>query len=91
MPTTKHSSHGRLWYVLLPWLICGVGALFYCYEYFLRVTPSVMQPELMSTFGITMRCSVPSALYYNAYSTHAAARGHADGPLGHDAYSPWLV
>lgn len=36
----------------LPWLMCGLGALFYCYEYLLRMSPSVMTGNLMSTFGI---------------------------------------
>lgn len=36
----------------LPWLMCGLGALFYCYEYLLRMSPSVMTGNLMSTFSI---------------------------------------
>jgi MFS family permease len=37
---------------ILPWLMCGLGALFYCYEYLLRMSPSVMTGDLMSTFNI---------------------------------------
>ena len=29
-----------------PWLICGLGALFYTYEYFLRIAPNVMMADL---------------------------------------------
>jgi len=36
----------------LPWIMCGLGALFYCYEYLLRMSPSVMTGDLMSTFSI---------------------------------------
>jgi MFS family permease len=49
--------------------MCGIGALFYCYEYFLRVTPSVMQHELMQTFNIdNMMFGFLSAFYYYAYT-----------------------
>ncbi len=37
---------------MLPWLMCGLGALFYCYEYLLRMSPSVMTNSLMATFSI---------------------------------------
>lgn len=53
----------------LPWIMCGIGALFYCYEYFLRVTPSVMQSDLMQTFNIdNMMFGFLSAFYYYAYT-----------------------
>ena len=26
--------------------ICALGTIFYCYEYYLRVAPSVLRPEL---------------------------------------------
>jgi len=32
---------------VLPLLVVGIGALFYCYEYFLRIMPSVMSRQLM--------------------------------------------
>ena len=38
---------------LLPWIMCGLGALFYCYEYLLRMSPSVMTGKLMASFGIS--------------------------------------
>ncbi len=37
---------------IFAWLVCGLGALFYCYEYFLRVAPSVMTQELTQSFNI---------------------------------------
>jgi sugar phosphate permease len=54
--------------MLLPWLICGLGAVFYCYEYFLRITPSVMTSELMSAYDLKGgEIGNLSAFYYHAY------------------------
>ena len=53
---------------LFPWFICGLAALFYCYEYFLRITPSVMTHELMSQFQINAtQLGNLAAFYYYAY------------------------
>ena len=55
--------------VILPWIICGLGALFYCYEYFLRILPSVMTNDLMLMFNVnaaTLGNLV--AFYYYAYT-----------------------
>ncbi|HSX21047.1 MAG TPA: MFS transporter [Gammaproteobacteria bacterium] len=49
-------------------LMCVLGAVFYCYEYYLRVAPSVIQPELMSTFNISQAgLGTLIAYYYLAY------------------------
>ncbi len=37
----------------LRWVIWTLAALFYFYEYLLRVSPSVMVPELMSAFNVS--------------------------------------
>jgi MFS family permease len=37
----------------LPWIICSIGMLFYCFNYFIRVSPSVMQNDLMQELHIT--------------------------------------
>jgi MFS family permease len=51
------------------WIICGLGAIFYCYEYLLRIQPSVMVPELMRQFHISAdRFSAIISLYYLAYT-----------------------
>lgn len=34
------------------WLICSMGMVFYAYEFFLRIAPSVMEPDLRAFFGI---------------------------------------
>jgi MFS family permease len=49
-------------------LMCVLGAVFYCYEYYLRVAPSVIQPELMATFDISQSgLGTLIAYYYLAY------------------------
>jgi len=54
---------------LVGWLVCGLGALFYCYEYLLRIEPSVMMPQLMQQFHVTAESlGVLIAMYYTAYT-----------------------
>lgn len=38
---------------LIPWFICALGALFYSYEYLLRMSPSVMAENLMRFYHLT--------------------------------------
>jgi MFS family permease len=52
-----------------PWLIVCCGMLFYCYNYFLRVSPSVMQNELTQSFHINAyQFGTLAAFYYYAYT-----------------------
>lgn len=52
-----------------PWIVCALGAVFYCYEYYLRITPSVMTQDLMRTFSISaMALGNLHAYYYYAYT-----------------------
>jgi len=37
----------------IPWLVCALGALFYSYEYLLRMSPSVMAENLMRSYHLT--------------------------------------
>src|SRR5580700_7715839 len=54
--------------VIMPWVICGLGALYYCYEYLLRITPSVMTQELMRMYHLTAtEVGLFTAYYYHAY------------------------
>jgi MFS family permease len=54
---------------IYPWVIVCCGMLFYCYNYFLRVSPSVMQPELVHAFHITAtQFGSLAGLYYYAYT-----------------------
>ena len=53
----------------LAWLICGLAAFFYCYEYLLRIQQSVMIPELMVDFHVTAKdIGFLSAMYYYLYT-----------------------
>ncbi|MDP3371296.1 MAG: MFS transporter [Candidatus Paracaedibacteraceae bacterium] len=50
------------------WFIWGVAALFYLYETFLRISPSVMTHDLMRDFGVnSTSLGVLSSFYYYAY------------------------
>lgn len=52
-----------------PWLIVCCGMMFYCFNYFLRVSPSVMQSELSQAFHITAtQFGALTAFYYWAYT-----------------------
>src|SRR5262245_39100443 len=52
-----------------PWLIVCCGMLFYCYNYFLLVSPSVMQNELTQAFHITAtQFGTLAGFYYWAYT-----------------------
>lgn len=54
---------------LLPWFICSLGALFYSYEYFLRIAPSVMTNDLVRFFHIDeATLGNLSGFYYYVYT-----------------------
>ncbi len=54
--------------IIFAWVMCGFGAIFYCYEYFLRVAPSIMTPELMRAYDLTgTQIGGLVAFYYHAY------------------------
>lgn len=49
-------------------VICTLAAIFYCYEYYLRVAPSVISQELIRTFNISNAgLGLLSAFFYYAY------------------------
>jgi predicted MFS family arabinose efflux permease len=51
------------------WLVWSLGALFYCYEYFLRISPNVFTGDLMSTYGLSgAALGNLVAFYYYAYT-----------------------
>jgi len=51
-------------------LVCAIGAIFYCYEFILRIIPGALQSELSAAFGHISASSFGqlSAFYYFAYS-----------------------
>ena len=62
------STNNNKRYFFSAWLICGLGALFYSYEYFLRILPSVMEVPLRHHFDLTAAgFGFLSAFYYYAY------------------------
>ncbi len=60
----------------LGYFIVTLGALFYFYEYFLRISPSVMKPQLMHSFHIDATLfGTLSAFYFYAYTPMQLAVG----------------
>ncbi len=61
----KHSSG----FFVKSWLIWGCAALFYCYQFMLRVSPGVMADDLMASFQVDA-CALGAltAFYYNTYA-----------------------
>lgn len=62
--TTANQSQANL----LPWVVWGVAALFYAFQFVLRVSPSFMADELMSAFKVEA-CALGALIscYYIAY------------------------
>lgn len=57
-------------YASRAWLIWVVAALFYGYEFFLRISPTVMVPDLMKAFNVdAATLGSLSAFYYYAYAS----------------------
>lgn len=72
---------------LLPWLICSIGMLFYFYNLFLRVSPSVMRNELMTELHINaFEFGSLAAFYYYAYVLMQLPVG-----ILYDRFGPRLV
>lgn len=61
---TKRGSFSSIY----PWIVWGLGAAFFLSEYFARIAPGIMVPELMSTFKVNaMSLGSLSAIFYIAY------------------------
>lgn len=53
----------------LPWMVWGLGCLFYFYECLLQVSPSVMSNELMKDFAVTSQTlGILSGIYFYSYA-----------------------
>lgn len=62
MPKNKKHS------LVFAWFICGLGALYYAYEYLLRILPSVMEDPLRDHFHLTATgFGLLASMYYYAY------------------------
>jgi len=54
---------------LKPWIIWGLGCVFYFYECLLQVSPSVMSSELMRDFAVTSQTlGILSGIYFYSYA-----------------------
>ena len=54
---------------LKPWIVWGLGCLFYFYECLLQVSPSVMSSELMRDFSVTSHTlGILSGVYFYSYA-----------------------
>ncbi len=54
---------------IMPWLVWGLGCLFYFYECLLQVSPSVMSSELMRDFSVTSQTlGILSGVYFYSYA-----------------------
>ncbi len=70
----KHMIHPK--YKHYGIFVCTLGALFYCYEYLLRIEPSVMMPHLMHSFHIGAEgFGWLVGMYYYAYTPMQAVVG----------------
>jgi len=58
------------------WVIWGTAALFYLFEFFIRVAPSVMEPELQKTFHLgAAGLGAALGVYYYIYAPMQLAVG----------------
>lgn len=54
---------------IMPWMVWGLGCLFYFYECLLQVSPSVMSHELMRDFSVTSQTlGILSGIYFYSYA-----------------------
>ncbi|ODN43297.1 MFS transporter [Piscirickettsia litoralis] len=54
---------------LLSWCIIALGAIFYMYEYYLRISPGVMIPDLMHYFSVgATSIGTLAGFYFYAYT-----------------------
>lgn len=66
-PTEDSAQHFRR--NILPWIMFSICALYYCYAYFLRVSPNMMKDELIKHFSISAAAfGNLAAFYYYAYT-----------------------
>ncbi len=55
--------------VIIGWLVCCLGAIFYTYEYLLRIEPSIMVQQLMHKYDVNAAgLGLLVSLYYIAYT-----------------------
>jgi len=86
---TKHNQTRTNFftYILQPWIICLTGMLFYCFNYFLRSSPSVMQNDLVQSLHISAtQFGTLISFYYFAYTPMQIPAG-----MIYDKFGPRFV
>ncbi len=69
MTKNNQTSANLFRQMLQPWTMCFIGMLFYCFNYFLRSSPSVMQSDLIQSFHISAtQFGTLISFYYFAYT-----------------------
>lgn len=69
MLTNQRTASASLLRSFYPWIVVSCGMLFYCFNYFLRVSPSVLQDQLSAAFHINATAfGTLAGLYYWAYT-----------------------
>lgn len=67
--TDKSQTNNSPQYSFMPWIVWGLGCVFYFYECLLQVSPSVMSHELMQDFNVTSQTlGLLSGIYFYSYA-----------------------
>lgn len=83
----KESSNHFFKQVLQPWVICLAGMLFYCFNYFLRSSPSFMQHNLIEALSISAtQFGTLISFYYFSYTPMQIPAG-----MIYDKFGPRFV
>jgi MFS family permease len=65
----NRSKHNEAQSSILPWIVWGLGCIFYFYENLIQVSPGVMSNELMRDFAVTSQTlGVLSGVYFYSYA-----------------------
>lgn len=76
--TESHSKHSRL-----PWIIWGVAASFFFFDYLNQMAPGVMGPSLMQSFNVgAAALGTLSAFYFYSYAVMQIPVGVIDDHFG---------
>ncbi len=62
-------KHSKWWQSISPLVVCSLASFFYIYEFTVRVAPSAMSDDLMSSFGIQASgFSILAAMFFYGYT-----------------------
>jgi MFS family permease len=73
-------------------ILVFLSALFYCYEYILRISPNVMMPDIMRQFGLTAAgAGWLISMYYFAYTPLQIVVGVITDRFGAKRVLAWAI